>query len=239
MKRILVWCLMVATIAPVTHLRGQFLKDIKKVKSVFKTNSGYSDQEAGDGIKEALINGITKGVAEVSQLDGYFGNPKIKIPIPPEAQKVETQLRNMGLGSEIDKAILSINRAAEDAAIEAKPIFVAAIRSLTFEDAINIVTGEQDAATKYLERTTTNPLTEKFEPIIEASLEKVNATKYWEDVISTYNKIPLVQDLNPDLTSYVTQKALEGLFHMIAKEELAIRQDPVARTSAILKKVFG
>ena len=239
MKRILVWCLLVGTIGPVTHLRGQFLKDIKKVKSVFKINSGYSEQEAGEGIKEALINGITKGVAEVSQLDGYFGNPKIKIPIPPDAQKVETQLRNMGLGSEVDKAILSINRAAEDAAIEAKPIFVAAIRSLTFEDAINIVTGEQNAATKYLERTTTNPLTEKFEPIIAASLEKVNATKYWEDVIGTYNKIPLVQDLNPDLTSYVTQKALEGLFHMIAKEELAIRQDPVARTSAILKKVFG
>ena len=222
-----------------TPLNGQLLKNAKKFQSIFKTNTGYSEEEAGEGIKEALIKGITNGVAEVSQLDGYFGNLKIKIPIPPDARKVETQLRNMGLGSEIDKAILSLNRAAEDAAQEAKPIFVAAIRSLTFADAINIVTGEQDAATGYLRRTTSEPLTEKFEPIIEASLEKVNATKYWGDLIGTYNRIPLVQDINPDLTSYVTQKALEGLFYMIAKEEKAIRQDPLARTSELLRKIFG
>ncbi len=161
--------------ASTSESSGQFLKDIKKVQSVFKTDTNYSQQEAGEGIKEALIKGITKGVGQVSQLDGYFGNPKIKIPIPKDAQIVETQLRNMGLGNEVDKAILSINRAAEDAAQEAKPIFIAAIKSLSFKDAINIVTGEQNAATQYLQSTTSEPLTQKFEPIIEASLEKVNA----------------------------------------------------------------
>ena len=128
MRSILVLWLMVGMIGVVTQSRAQFLKDLKKVKSVFKTGPVYSEEEAGEGIKEALIKGITNGVAEVSQLDGYFGNPKIKIPMPPEAQAVETQLRNMGLGNEVDKAIVSLNRAAEDAATEAKPIFVAAIR---------------------------------------------------------------------------------------------------------------
>ena len=223
------------------HFSGsaQIFKDIKKVKSVFKTGSGYSEEEAGQGIKEALIKGITKGVAEVSQVDGYFKNPTIKIPFPPDVKKVETQLRQMGLGGEVDKVILTLNRAAEDAAKEAKAIFISAIKSLTVKDAINIVTGEQDAATKYLQRTTSGQLTLKFEPIIDASLDKVSATKYWEDVIGTYNKIPLVKDVNPDLTEYVTQKALEGLFYMISKEEKAIRKDPLARTSEILRKVFG
>lgn len=239
MRSILVIMLVWWMIAPGTQVKAQLFKDVKKVKSIFKTSSGYSEQEAGEGIKAALIKGITNGVAEVSQVDGYFKNPKIKIPIPPDVRKVETQLRNMGLGSEVDKAILSLNRAAEDAAQEAKPIFIAAIKSLTFKDAINIVTGEQDAATQFLQRTTSEPLTDKFEPIIEASLEKVNATKYWGDLIGTYNKIPLVQDINPDLTSYVTQKAMEGLFYMIAKEEKAIREDPMARTSELLRKVFG
>lgn len=239
MRSIIATGLLLLTIGHGIPLSGQIFKNTKKLNSIFKTDAGYSELEAGEGIKEALIKGITKGVTEASQLDGYFGNPKIKIPIPPDAQKVETQLRSMGLGSEVDKAILSLNRAAEDAAMEAKPIFVAAIKSLTFEDAIKIVTGEEDAATGYLQRTTSEPLTKKFKPIIEASLEKVNATKYWEDLVGTYNKIPLVQDVNPDLTSYVTQKALEGLFYMIAQEEKAIRQDPLARTSELLRKVFG
>jgi hypothetical protein len=166
-------------------------------------------------------------------------NPEIKIPFPPEAISVETKLRSVGLGKQVDKAVLSINRAAEDAAKEAKPIFVAAIKGMSITDAIQIVTGKENAATEYLKRTTTIELKAKFEPVIRNSLNKVNATRYWSDVMNTYNKIPLVQKMNPDLTAYVTDRAIEGLFVMIAQEEFRIRKDPVARTTDLLKKVFG
>ncbi|MTI29661.1 DUF4197 domain-containing protein, partial [Xanthovirga aplysinae] len=214
-----------------------FLK--KVAKAVKGKNTGFSEGEASQGLKEALIKGTEKGVELVSKENGFLNRPEIKIPFPEDAIQVEKKLRAIGLGKEIDKVVTSLNRAAEHAAEEAKPIFVAAITSMTIKDAINIVGGPDDAATQYLNRTTSPELNNKFRPVIESSLEKVNATKYWEDVISRYNKIPLVKKVNPDLTEYVTQKAIEGLFVMIAKEEKAIRQDPVARTSAILKKVFG
>ena len=132
-----------------------------------------------------------------------------------------------------------MNRAAEKAATEAKPIFVAAIKGMTVKDAINIVKGADNAATMYLKNTTTPELVEKFQPIIKTSLDNVNATKYWSDLITMYNKIPLVKKMNPNLTDYVTRKAIDGLFIMIAKEEIKIRKDPMARTSELLKKVFG
>jgi hypothetical protein len=171
--------------------------------------------------------------------DGYFKNMEIKIPFPPEAANIENKLRAVGLGSQVDKAVLSINRAAEDAAKEAKPIFVSAITGMSIMDAIGIVKGSDNAATQYLQKTTSPELITKFRPVIQSSLDKVNATKYWTDVINTYNKIPLVQRMNPDLAAYVTDQAIEGLFVMIAKEELKIRKDPVARTTEILRKVFG
>jgi hypothetical protein len=210
-------------------------------KKLIKQNSskGLTEKDAAEGIKEALIKGTEQGVKTVSNVDGYFGNPEIKIPFPPDAKEIETKLRAVGLGKKVDEVVLSINRAAEDAAKEAKPIFIAAIKNMTITDAVNIVKGENNAATKYLQRTTSPELNKKFQPPIKASLDKVEATKHWAEVIELYNKIPFVKKMNPNLTEYVTGKAIEGLFVMVAKEELKIRKDPVARTSEILKKVFG
>ena len=212
---------------------------LKKAKKLLGAEEGLTTEEAAGGLKEALIQGTSKGVDVLSQVDGYLGNPEIKIPFPPEAEKVEKKLRSIGLNKQVDQAVESINRAAEKAAIEAKDIFVDAIKGLTITDALNIVKGEQNAATEFLKRETTASLTDKFNPIIDNSLQEVNATKYWGDVINAYNKVPFVQKVNPDLTAYVTEKAIDGLFVMIAKEELNIRQHPAARATELLKKVFG
>jgi hypothetical protein len=195
--------------------------------------------EVGEGLREALINGISKGSDLVSQMDGYFKNPEIKIPFPPDVKKVEDKLRQIGLGGEVDKFVMTLNRGAEDAAKEAKPIFISAIKQMTIEDAWGILKGEENAATEYLKKTTSAQLKEKFMPVMQASLDKVNATKYYSDIINRYNSIPLVQKVNPDLNSYATDLAIQGLFTMIAKEEKNIRQDPVARTTELLKRVFG
>jgi hypothetical protein len=195
--------------------------------------------EVGEGLKEALIKGISNGSDLVSQVDGYFKNPEIKIPFPPDVKKVEDKLRQIGLGSEVDKFILTLNRGAEDAAKEAKPIFISAIKQMTIQDAWGILKGEQNAATEYLKRTTSAQLKEKFKPVIQNSLNKVEATKYYSDIVTRYNQIPLVQKVNPNLDDYATDKAIEGLFVMIAKEEKNIRENPVARTTDLLKKVFA
>lgn len=195
--------------------------------------------EVGEGLKEALIAGISKGSDLVSNTDGYFKNPEIKIPFPPDVKKVEDRLRQIGLGSEVDKFVMTLNRGAEDAAKEAKPIFISAIKQMTIDDAWAILKGEPDAATQYLKRTTSGQLKAKFSPVIQTSLEKVNATKYYSELVTRYNSIPLVQKVNPDLDEYATELAMQGLFTMIAKEEKNIRQDPVARTSDLLKRVFG
>ncbi len=223
-----------------SQVQAQILKGLKDAVTGSGDGSvSFTQQEAGKAIIEALQKGAVKGVAEVSQKDGYLGNPKIKIPFPKEVQIVETKLRAIGMDKLVDDAVMSINRAAEDAAVEAKDIFVGSIKQLTFKDAIEIIKGEENAATQYLQRTTTDSLAVRFRPIIANSLEKVNATKYWDDVMSRYNQIPFTKKVNEDLTGYATEKAIEGLFVMIAKEELKIREDPVARTSDILKKVFG
>ena len=159
--------------------------------------------------------------------------------MPEKAKNVEEKLRKMGQGKKVDEAILSMNRAAEDAANAAKPLFVAAIKEMTITDAMNILKGEKNAATQYLQKSTSNALTEKFKPIIKVSLDKVGATKHWETVFSTYNKIPLVEKVNPNLEEYVTEKAIQGLFIQVAKEELQIRENPAARVTDLLKKVFG
>lgn len=215
---------------------NQALDDLNKTMN---TEKPLTTAEVGEGLKEALINGISKGSDFVSQLDGYFKNPEIKIPFPPDVKKVEDRLRQIGLGSEVDKFVMTLNRGAEDAAKEAKPIFIAAIKSMTIEDAWAILRGEQDAATNYLRRTTSEQLRAKFKPVIQKSLDKVNATKYYGDLVSRYNQIPLVEKVNPDLNDYATQKAMDGLFLMIAKEEKNIRENPVARTTELLKRVFG
>lgn len=208
-------------------------------KTITGGSSSLTTEEVGEGLKEALTKGVSKGSDLVSQVDGYYQNAEIKIPFPPEVKQVEEKLRQIGMGAEVDKFVLALNRGAEDAAKEAKPIFVSAIKQMTIQDAWAILKGEDNAATQYLDRTTSAQLEEKFKPIIKASLEKVNATKYYTDLITAYNKIPLVKKVNPDLDSYATGKAIDGLFVMVAKEEKNIRQDPLARTSDLLKKVFG
>ena len=237
MKKIFITCFFCFLIAG--SVFAQFEKLKKAAKSLSSGGEAMSSEEIGAALKEALTNGISKGSDLVSQVDGYFKNPEIKLPFPPEARKAEERLRQMGLGGEVDKFILTLNRAAEDAAKEAKPIFVSAIKQLTIQDAAGILKGEQDAATQYLKRTTSLALKEKFLPVVRNSLEKVNATKYYSELINTYNKVPLVQKMNPDLNAYATDKAIEGLFTMIAKEEKNIRNNPGARTTALLKKVFG
>ena len=212
------------------------------IDDVNKTIGGgkpLTTAEVAEGLKEALVKGISTGADLVSITDGYFKNPEIKIPFPPEVKKVEDTFRKIGLGSQVDKFVMTLNRGAEDAAKEAKPIFIAAIKSMTIQDAWSILRGEDNAATEYLKRTTSALLKEKFKPVIQSSLNKVNATKYYGEIVSRYNQIPLVDKVNPNLDDYATDKAIEGLFVMIAKEEKSIRLDPVARTTELLKRVFG
>lgn len=209
--------------------------DLNKIKDKV-TGGKPSTKEVASGLKEALTKGVSKGSDEVSKEDGYFKNPEIKIPFPPEVKEVESTLRKMGMNELVDKFVLSLNRAAEDAAKEAKPIFVSAVKQMTIEDAWSILKGEDDAATKYLSKTTSVQLKEKFKPIIKASLDKVNATKYYKELITRYTNGTL---LFPDLDTYATDKATDGLFVMIAKEEKNIRKNPGARTTDLLKKVFN
>ncbi len=216
---------------------GKILSEANKVLQTM--NTGITQDEATNGLKEALKNGAGVGTDFLSKRDGFLKNATYKILFPPEAQKIEEKLRKYGFGSLCDNVIETINRGAETAVAEAKPVFVNAITSMTISDAINIVTGGNGAGTSYLKRTTSVELTNKFRPIIQQSLDKVGATKYWTEAITNYNKIPLVEKINPDLNAYVTNKAMEALFSQIEIEENKIRQDPLQRTSELLKKVFN
>jgi hypothetical protein len=233
------WFLVLALTACTSAQINQTIGEVNKAMGTPPAEKPLTTVEVGDGLKEALVNGISKGADHVSQVDGYFKDPEIKIPFPPEVQKVEKTLRDIGLGSEVDKFVMTLNRGAEDAAKEAKPIFVSAIKSMTIQDAWAILKGEDNAATEYLKKTTSTQLKEAFKPVIQNSLNKVNATKYYGDLVTRYNRIPLVEKVNPNLDDYATDKAIEGLFVMVAKEEKNIRKDPVARTTELLKRVFG
>ncbi|SET45277.1 DUF4197 domain-containing protein [Hymenobacter actinosclerus] len=200
---------------------------------------GLSSDEAARGLKEALSIGISKGTDQASKTDGFYLNRLIRIPFPPDAQRVATTLRTLGLGSQVDKFELTLNRGAEQAAQSAKPIFLTAIKSLTFKDVWGILTGEKDAATNYLKRTTTEQLTTAFRPIVQRSLDQVGATKYYTDLTTRYNRIPLVTPVQTDLNQYATGKAIDGLFTLVAQEEANIRENPVARTTELLRRVFG
>jgi hypothetical protein len=232
------WFLVVGLTACTSAQLNQTMGEVNKAISG-SSEKPLTTAEVGDGLKEALVNGVSKGADLVSLTDGYFKNPEIKIPFPPEVQRVEKTLRDIGLGSEVDKFVMTLNRGAEDAAKQAKPIFVSAIKSMTIQDAWAILKGEDNAATEYLRRTTSTQLKDAFKPVIQSSLNKVNATKYYSDLVTRYNKIPLVEKVNPNLDDYATDKAIQGLFVMIAKEEKNIRKDPVARTTELLKRVFG
>jgi hypothetical protein len=225
------------------HSDAQGLKGLmNKAKDAVsgKSGAGLSNDDIVSGLKEALVVGSQKGSATLSQVDGFFANAALKILLPPEAEKVENTLRKVGMGKQVDEAILSMNRAAEDACKSAAPIFGNAIRQMSFADAFGILKGGDTAATGYLRGKTTVELTAAFRPVIDQSLEKVNATKYWNALITSYNKINIFgKKINPDLAAYVTDKALNGIFYQVAIEEKSIRKDPLARTSDILKKVFS
>jgi len=214
-------------------------KFLETVDDILGGNTGgVSNTEIGQGLRQALEIGIGKGSTAASKTDGYFKNPIIKILWPDKAKKVANTLNTIGLGSMVNKVEMSLNRAAEKAAKESKPIFVNAIRQLTFQDVMSILKGEKNAATNFLRRTTTNQLRTKFNPIIGNALNSVNATKYWDEAINKYNAIPLTNKIDLDLQEYVTDRALDGLFKLVEKEEAKIRQDPLARTTDLLKRVF-
>lgn len=202
--------------------------------------SSITENEAGQGIKEALLKGVTTAVLNLNKTDGFFGSEIYKLLLPPDAVKVERTLRNLGMGQQVDKAILSINRGAEDAVAYAKPIFIDAVKEMTLSDALKILKGGKDAATNYFKEKTRAKLVIAFAPSVKNSLDKVNATKYYSDIVTSYNKLPTTfKKADPDLNSYVVNKAVDALFDQVAKEEANIRANPVARTSDILKKVFG
>jgi hypothetical protein len=212
--------------------------DLQKI--ITTAGVGLTNEEAGGGIKEALSNGLANAVLNLNKTDGFFGSNVYKMLLPPDAVKVENTLRKLGMGKSVDKAILQINRGAEDAVGFAKPIFINAIKGMTLTDAINIVRGGKDAGTNYFKEKTTAALIEAFSPIVKTSLDKVEATKYYGDIVNTYNKLPLVNNkVNPDLIGFVVGKATDALFDQVAKEEANIRENPIARTSDLLKKVFG
>lgn len=191
------------------------------------------------GLKEALSLGTNNSTALTSKLDGFYKNPEIFIPFPPEAIKVKEKVESLGLKPQVDKFIMTLNRSAETASKEAAPIFINAIASMSISDGFAILTGDDNAATTYLKEKTTGQLKTKFNPIVKEAIAKVEVTKYWNPVINTYNKIPFIEKQNPDLEDYVTTKAMDGLFLMIEKEEKAIRKDPLARVTDILKRVFS
>ena len=213
---------------------------LPKLLSSKKSITGVTENEAGQGIKEALLQGVTTAVLNLNKTDGFFGSELYKMLLPPDAVKAEKTLRNLGMGAQVDKAILSINRGAEDAVAFAKPIFIDAVKEMTLTDALNILKGNKDAATNYFKEKTKLKLITAITPSVKTSLDKVDATKYYADLVTTYNKIPTTfKKADPNLTNYVVGKAVDALFDQVAKEEANIRANPLARGSDILKKVFG
>lgn len=211
--------------------------------STKKNNSGLgaglSNMDISNGLKEALTLGANNASKKLSIQDGFFKNAAVKILMPPEVRKVESTLRQFGLGSLADEAILYMNRAAEDAASKAAPIFVNAITKMTLDDALGILRGGNNSATNYLKSRTQQELMAAFGPVVKISLDKVGATKAWETAFGAYNKLPMVSKVNTDLTQYVTQKATEGMFVSIAEEEAKIRKNPLGQGSDLLRRVFG
>ncbi len=231
--------LLFASLLLPTIASAQLKKVLDKVSTATGGVVNPSPAEMAMGLKEALEKGTNLSVDRLNLENGFLGNPAIKLPFPEEAIQVERSLRKIGLGNICDQLITSINRAAEDAVKEARPLFTQAIKDMTFKDVQGILLGPDRAATDYLQLSTTARLKVKFAPPIQASLQKVGATAHWETVMSRYNKIPLVKPVNTDRTAYVTDKALQGLFVEIAKEELALRKNSNLRSSPLLQKVFG
>lgn len=202
-------------------------------------NSSLNEAQMASALKQALSIGTNNSVQLLSGKDGYFKNELFKITFPDEASKVENTLRSLGMNGLVDQTILSLNRAAEAAASEAKPIFLDAIKQMTLKDARNIVLGSEHAASNYFKTKTKTPLSKRFSPIIKNKLDSVNANQYWKTVMTNYNKIPTTKPVETNLTAYVTQRAIDGLFLSVAQEEEKIRENPALRTTDLLKQVFA
>ena len=203
------------------------------------TTVGISNDDIASGLRQALDKGIDEQVTKLTQKDGFYRNELVKIVLPEELKKVEKGLRDIGLDNLADEGIKALNRAAEDAVKEATPIFVSAVKDITFADAKNILLGNDDAATQYLTSKTQTALYNKFHPVINTSFAKVGADQIWSNLINKYNSIPFTTDVNPDLTDYVTGEALQGVYKMIAVEEKEIRTKVSSRTTDLLRKVFA
>jgi hypothetical protein len=231
----------IAAILGFQTVEAQKIGDLLKKASnmALPSSPGLSADEIAGGLKEALQKGAQTGTAKLSSPGGFLENAALKIIMPPEAQKIESTLRRLGFNQLMDDMIVSMNRAAEDACKKAVPIFTTAIREMTITDGINILRGSDTSATSFLRIKTNTALAQSFSPIIKTSLDKVNATQYWEKIITTYNSVPLIgKKMNPDLVAYVTDKSLSGIYTEIASQEKDIRANPAARTSALLQKVF-
>ncbi|CAC9976774.1 DUF4197 domain-containing protein [Flavobacterium sp. WLB] len=218
---------------------AQVQQTLNQLPQISSQIPGVGGVDIASGLKEALNKGITQQVSKLTAVDGFYKNEAVKILMPEELQKVDATLRKIGLGSLADEGIKVLNRAAEDAVKEATPIFVSAVKNMSFTDAKNILLGNDSAATSYLQGTTTTALYGKFNPVIKSSFEKVGADVVWTKIINKYNTIPLVKKVNPDLTDYTTNQALAGVFKMIAVEEKDIRNNISARTTPLLKSVFA
>ena len=230
---------LVFSLVLVASVSAQNLGGLIKKAEKSLSGGGLSQEEVGNGLKEALNIGVGKAVDFLSAEDGYFKSP-YKILLPEEAQEIVAKVKMVpGFENVEDELVLRLNRAAELAAKKAKPIFVSAIKQMTFKDAMNILMGEKDAATRYLEKTTSTQLFNEFMPVVQNSLDEVNAREYWRSVVQAYNKIPFVKKMNPELDEYVTQKGLDGMFSLIEKKELDIRENKSSRTSDLLTKVFA
>jgi len=219
---------------------SQAWKDkLKNIEKELIHDKPLSNEEVISGLKEALTVGTNNSTTLASKIDGFYGNPLIKIPFPPDAAALKERFQGTALQPQIDKFEESLNRAAEIASKDAADIFIKAITGMSIGDGFTILKGNDDAATNYLKENTSKELHEKFKPIIKEAINKVKVTKHWEPLATKYNKIPMIKKVNPDLNEYVTLKATEGLFKLIAEEELKIRKDPAARVNDLLKRVFG
>ena len=233
--------LLILAIASIQTINAQNIGNLFKKATTLteQYKPGLSADDIAGGLKEALLKGAQTGTAKLSSPGGFLENAALKIIMPPEAQKIEATLRKLGFNQLVDDMIVSMNRAAEDACKTAIPIFTTAIKEMTITDGINILRGSDTSATFYLKTKTNTALTQSFSPIIKTSLDKVNATKYWEKIITTYNSVPLIgKKMNPDLVAYVTEKSLSGIYTEIATQEKDIRANPAARTTDLLRKVF-
>lgn len=218
-----------------------FSKAKKAAKEITSGNGNVSlsNDEVVAGLKEALSIGAENSAGLASKVDGFYKNPAIFIPWPQEARNMKEKLVSIGMSKQVEDFEASLNRAAEEAAKSAAPIFVSAVKNMTVKDGFNILKGADTSATNYLRTNTTASLRSTFSPIVSSAIEKVKVTSYWTPLITTYNKIPFVQKQNPDLEAYVTNKAIDGLMVLIAKEEINIRNNAAAQVTDLLKKVFG